>query len=50
MYHPNIDMSGNICLDVLKEKWTAAYSMQSVLLSLQSLLGEPNTRSPLNAQ
>ena len=50
MYHPNIDMRGNICLDVLKERWSAAYSVQTVLLSLQSLLGEPNNKSPLNAQ
>ncbi|XJO70785.1 hypothetical protein BDV3_000403 [Batrachochytrium dendrobatidis] len=49
-YHPNIDMSGNICLDILKDKWSAVYNVQTVLLSLQSLLGEPNNDSPLNAQ
>ena len=43
IYHPNIDFSGRICLDILKEKWTAIYNVQSVLLSLQSLLEEPNT-------
>ena len=42
VYHPNIDFSGRICLDILKEKWSAIYNVQSVLLSLQSLLGEPN--------
>lgn len=42
IYHPNIDFSGRICLDILKEKWSAIYNVQSVLLSLQSLLGEPN--------
>lgn len=50
MWHPNVDMSGNICLDILKEKWSAVYNVQTVLLSLQSLLGEPNNSSPLNAQ
>lgn len=42
IYHPNVDFSGRICLDILKDKWTAAYNVQTVLLSLQSLLGEPN--------
>lgn len=50
IFHPNIDFSGRICLDILKEKWSAIYNVQSVLLSLQSLLGEPNNESPLNGQ
>lgn len=50
IYHPNVDFSGRICLDILKDKWTAAYNIQSVLLSLQSLLGEPNNSSPLNGE
>ncbi|KAF2494224.1 putative ubiquitin conjugating enzyme [Lophium mytilinum] len=50
IYHPNIDFSGRICLDILKDKWSAIYNVQSVLLSLQSLLGEPNNSSPLNGQ
>lgn len=48
IYHPNIDFSGRICLDILKDKWSAIYNVQTVLLSLQSLLGEPNNASPLN--
>ncbi|OIW25901.1 hypothetical protein CONLIGDRAFT_512084 [Coniochaeta ligniaria NRRL 30616] len=50
IYHPNVDFSGRICLDILKDKWTPAYNIQSVLLSLQSLLGEPNNASPLNGE
>ncbi|KAH6634159.1 ubiquitin-conjugating enzyme/RWD-like protein [Chaetomium sp. MPI-SDFR-AT-0129] len=50
IYHPNFDFSGRICLDILKDKWTAAYNIQTVLLSLQSLLGEPNNKSPLNGE
>jgi ubiquitin-conjugating enzyme E2 C len=42
IYHPNVDFSGRICLDILKDKWSAVYNVGTVLLSLQSLLGEPN--------
>ncbi|EGN96147.1 hypothetical protein SERLA73DRAFT_185736 [Serpula lacrymans var. lacrymans S7.3] len=49
-YHPNVDItSGAICLDILQDKWSAVYSVQTILISLQSLLGEPNNQSPLNA-
>ncbi|RZF33306.1 hypothetical protein LSTR_LSTR007651 [Laodelphax striatellus] len=47
-FHPNVDLTGNICLDILKEKWSALYDVRTVLLSLQSLLAEPNNDSPLN--
>lgn len=50
IYHPNVDFSGRICLDILKDKWSAVINIQAVLLSLQSLLGEPNNSSPLNGQ
>nr|CAH7718575.1 unnamed protein product [Callosobruchus chinensis] len=48
-FHPNVDTSGNICLDILKDKWSALYDVRTILLSIQALLGEPNIDSPLNA-
>lgn len=48
-FHPNVDSEGNICLDILKEKWSAAYSVKSILQSIQSLLGDANVDSPLNS-
>ena len=48
IYHPNIDFLGRICLDVLKNNWSPALQIRSVLLSIQCLLSEPNTGDPLN--
>lgn len=47
-YHPNVDEDGSICLDILKEKWSAVYNISTILLSIQALLGDPNPASPLN--
>ncbi|XP_020230165.1 ubiquitin-conjugating enzyme E2 20 [Cajanus cajan] len=49
-FHPNVDLHGNICLDILQDKWSSAYDVRTILLSIQSLLGEPNISSPLNPQ
>ena len=48
VWHPNIDTNGSICVDILKDKWTAAQNTFNVLLSISSLLGDPNPNSPLN--
>lgn len=49
-FHPNVDLSGMICLDILKDKWSALYDVRTILISIQSLLAEPNVDSPLNTQ
>ena len=48
MYHPNIDRLGRICLDILKDKWSPALQIRTVLLSIQALLSAPNPDDPLN--
>ena len=47
VYHPNIDRLGRICLDILKEKWSPALQIRTVLLSVQALLAAPNASDPL---
>ncbi|KZV95979.1 hypothetical protein EXIGLDRAFT_671542 [Exidia glandulosa HHB12029] len=47
IYHCNISDSGNICIDILKTNWSPALSLLKVLLSLSSLLSDPNPKDPL---
>lgn len=50
IFHPNVDEVGNICLDILKENWSAVYNIIQVMISVQVLLEHPNNASPLNIE
>ncbi|KAI0383856.1 ubiquitin-conjugating enzyme/RWD-like protein [Hypomontagnella monticulosa] len=47
--HANVALrSGEICLDLLKDKWTPTYSVLECVRAVRMLLSYPETDSPLN--
>ena len=35
VFHPNIDMEGHVCLNILREDWKPVLTIQSVIMGLQ---------------
>ncbi|KAK9462142.1 ubiquitin-conjugating enzyme [Lipomyces oligophaga] len=50
MFHPNVYASGELCLDILQNRWSPTYDVAAILTSIQSLLNDPNTASPANVE
>ncbi|KAI9330275.1 ubiquitin-conjugating enzyme/RWD-like protein [Zopfochytrium polystomum] len=50
IYHPNIDLEGNVCLNILREDWKPVLNINSIVVGLQYLFLEPNPDDPLNKE
>ena len=50
VYHPNIDVDGNVCLNILREDWKPILSISAVIYGLIFLFLEPNPNDPLNQE
>ena len=47
IFHPNID-ENEICIDFLEDKWSPVLNISKILLSISSMLIDPNPESALN--
>lgn len=61
MFHPNISENGDVCISILhppgedqyeyedrSERWLPIQSVESILISVISMLSDPNCESPAN--
>lgn len=63
MWHPNINASGRVCISILhppssrpltesyelpSEQWSVVQSVETIIMSVISLLSDPNLESPYN--
>lgn len=42
IFHPNVYANGELCLDILQNRWSPTYDVVAILTSVQSLLNDPN--------
>jgi len=50
IYHPNINLQGNVCLNILREEWKPVLQIEHVIHGVLFLFYEPNPGDPLNQE
>ena len=50
IFHPNVYRDGKICIDILQGQWSPTLKIVSALVSIQSMLDDPNPFSPANSE
>jgi len=48
IYHPNIDLQGNICINMLREDWKPIFDVNNVIIAVSHLFTDPEADDPLN--
>ena len=48
IYHPNINLEGKVCLNILREDWKPVLDINAVIYGLIYLFYDPNPDDPLN--
>lgn len=50
IFHPNVSLKGEICVNTLKKDWKPELGIRHVLLTVKCLLIHPNPESALNEE
>ncbi|KAK9941418.1 hypothetical protein M0R45_018020 [Rubus argutus] len=47
VFHCNVDSSGNVSLEIIKDNWSPALTITKVLLAIRSIFTKPDPYNPL---
>ncbi|MFD8291098.1 ubiquitin-conjugating enzyme E2 [Streptomyces lavendulae] len=50
VFHPNVAADGRVVLDILRDKWSPALTVEKALIAVEVLLAEARPYDPVNAE
>lgn len=50
IFHPNIDINGNVCLEFLRHNWSCAMGIEWIVWGIYLFLIEPSGENALNTE